>query len=97
MEWFQMSADAVLDELKSSRQGISREEAGRRLKEQGKNVIRERKRKKWWRVFLEQFQDLLVWILLGAAIISALTDNGESAVVIGAVLLLHAVLGTVQH
>ena len=35
MEWFQMSADAVLDELKSSRQGISREEAGRRIKEQG--------------------------------------------------------------
>lgn len=97
MEWFQMSADVVLDELKSSRQGISREEAGRRLKEQGKNVIRERKRKKWWRVFLEQFQDLLVWILLGAAIISALTDNGESAVVIGAVLLLNAVLGTVEH
>ena len=97
MEWFQMSADAVLDELKSSRQGISREEAQRRLKEQGKNVIRERKRKKWWRVFLEQFQDLLVWILLGAAIISALTDNGESAVVIGAVLLLNAVLGTVEH
>ena len=95
MEWFQMSADVVLDELKSSRQGISREEAGRRLKEQGKNVIRERKRKKWWRVFLEQFQDLLVWILLGAAIISALTDNGESAVVIGAVLLLNAVLGKV--
>ena len=58
-------------------------------------MIRERKRKKWWRVFLAQFQDLLVWILLGAAIISALTDNGECAVVIGAVHLLNAVLGTV--
>lgn len=97
MEWFQMPADAVLDEFKSSRQGIRQEEAGRRLKEQGKNVLRERRRKKWWRVFLEQFQDLLVWILLGAALISALTDNGESAVVIGAVLLLNAALGTVEH
>lgn len=97
MEWFQMPAEEVLEKLKSSRQGIRREEAGARLKEHGRNVIRERKRKKWWQVFLEQFQDLLVWILLGAAFVSALTDNGESAVVIGAVLILNAVLGTVEH
>ena len=45
----------------------------------------------------EQFEDLLVWILIAAAVISAVTNNGESSIVIGAVLLLNAVLGTVEH
>lgn len=50
-----------------------------------------------WKVFFHQFQDLLVMILLGAAVISLLTDNGESAVVIFAVITLNAILGTIQH
>ena len=50
-----------------------------------------------WQVFLEQFQDLLVIILIAAAGISMVSDNVESAVVIFAVILMNAVLGTVQH
>lgn len=48
-------------------------------------------------MFLEQFQDLLVIILIAAAGISMVSDNVESAVVIFAVILMNAVLGTVQH
>ena len=50
-----------------------------------------------WQVFLEQFKDLLVVILIAAAVISMLSGNVESTVVIFAVLILNAVLGTVQH
>lgn len=97
MEWYRLNSQRVLEELGSNRQGLSAQEAQRRLKEYGKNQIRKKKQKSWFRVFLEQFQDLLVWILIAAAVVSAMTDNGESAVVIGAVLLLNAVLGTVEH
>lgn len=97
MEWYRLNSQSVLEELESSREGLSWQEAGIRLKQYGKNKIREKKRKGWIRVFLEQFQDLLVWILIAAAVVSAMTGNGESAVVIGAVLLLNAVLGTVEH
>lgn len=97
MEWYRIPSGQALEELGSSRQGLSRQEAENRLARYGKNVIRERKKKAWWQVFLEQFQDLLVWILIAAAVVSAVTDNGESSLVIGAVLLLNAVLGTVEH
>ena len=85
--WYRWNSQRVLEELGSSRQGLSRQEAEKRLKENGKNKIQEKKKKSCLRVFLEQFQDLLVWILIAAAVISAMTDNGESAVVIVAVLL----------
>lgn len=97
MEWYRFSSEQVLGELESSRQGLSGQEAQMRLKQNGKNRIREGKRKNCIQVFLGQFQDLLVWILIGAAIISAVTDNAESSVVIGAVLLLNALLGTIEH
>ena len=96
-DWYQISETEALAQLKTGRSGLSREEAGKRLKEYGKNRLRETKQKAWWQVFLEQFQDLLVQILIGAALVSIASGNRESAIVIFAVLLLNAVLGTVQH
>ncbi len=97
MEWFRMSAGQALDQMESCREGLSEKEAAKRRKRYGKNQIQERKKKAWWQVFFMQFQDLLVWILITAAVVSALTDNEESSIVIGAVLLLNAVLGTIEH
>ena len=96
-EWFELSGTEVLDGLGSSRQGISGREAEKRLEEYGENVLREQGRLQWWQVFLEQFRDLLVIILIVAAGVSMLTGDPESALVIFAVLLLNAVMGTVQH
>lgn len=96
-EWHLADAQKVLVQLGTSRVGLSAEEAKKRLQEYGENVLKEEKRKTIWQVFLEQFQDLLVIILIVAAGISTVSDNVESAVVIVAVLFLNAVLGTVQH
>lgn len=96
-EWFELSETDVLLNLESGRQGISENEAGARLEEYGENVLEESGRLQWWQVFLAQFKDLLVVILIAAAAVSMLTGDPESALVIFTVLLLNAVLGTVQH
>ena len=96
-DWFEQPEAEVLAGLDSGRQGIDSGQAEQRLKEYGENVLEEAGRLQWWQVFLAQFKDLLVIILIGAAAVSMLTGDAESAVVIFAVLLLNAVLGTVQH
>ena len=96
-DWFEQPEAEVLAGLDSGRQGIDSGQAEQRLKEYGDNVLEEAGRLQWWQVFLAQFKDLLVIILIGAAAVSMLTGDPESAMVIFAVLLLNAVLGTVQH
>ena len=96
-DWFEQPEAEVLAGLDSGRQGIDSGQAEQRLKEYGENVLEEAGRLQWWQVFLAQFKDLLVIILIGAAAVSMLTGDPESAMVISAVLLLNAVLGTVQH
>ncbi|CDC24986.1 cation-transporting ATPase [Firmicutes bacterium CAG:466] len=77
--------------------GLTAEEAKKRLEQYGYNKLQEGKRKGVLQVFAEQFADLLVVILIIAAIISALTGGVEGTIVILAVLILNAILGTVQH
>ncbi|MCI8662518.1 MAG: cation-translocating P-type ATPase [Hungatella sp.] len=96
-DWYQCTAEETLSRLESTRKGLTKRQIQDRSRQYGPNVLRESGGKPAWRVFLEQFQDLLVMILIGAAVISMLTDSPESAVVIFAVITLNAVLGTVQH
>lgn len=96
-EWYQMHEDEVLEALGSDANGLSSEKAEALLKAHGENVLRETKKKSVWRVFAEQFADLLVIILIIAAIISMISGNVESTVVIFAVITMNAILGTVQH
>ena len=95
--WYRESAENVLRDMGSSRRGLTQQQAEEVRKKAGENVLQEGTGKKAWQVFLEQFQDLLVIILIAAAGISMVSDNVESAVVIFAVILMNAVLGTVQH
>ena len=96
-EWYQMREDEVLEALGSDANGLSSEKAEALLKAHGENVLRETKKKSVWRVFAEQFADLLVIILIIAAIISMISGNVESTIVIFAVITMNAILGTVQH
>lgn len=95
--WYRESAENVLRDMGSSRSGLTQQQAEAVRKKAGENVLQEGTGKKAWQVFLEQFQDLLVIILIAVAGISMVSDNVESAVVIFAVILMNAVLGTVQH
>lgn len=95
--YFDKSAQQALEELQASREGLGKNEAAKRLEQYGPNQLAEGKKKSAFIIFLEQFKDLLVFILAVAAIISMVSGNVESTVVIFAVLLLNAVLGTVQY
>ncbi len=77
--------------------GLTGAEAARRLEQYGPNALAEGKKKSVLQVFLEQFKDLMVIILIIAAVVSLISGEGESTLVIFAVLILNAILGTVQH
>ena len=85
------------EQLGVTTDGLSSEQAEERLKRDGKNVLAEGKKKSVFQVFLSQFADLLVLILIAAAIISMFSGNIESTIVIFAVIIMNAILGTAQH
>lgn len=77
--------------------GLTSAEAAKRLEQMGYNELDGGKKKSVFAVFLEQFKDFLVIVLLIAASISAVLGDLESAIVIFAVVVMNAVLGTIQH
>ena len=95
--FFNRTVDETLSALGGTKAGLTSKEAAERLQKHGKNALADGKKKTGVQVFFEQFKDLLVVILIIAALISMVSDNVESTVVIFAVLILNAVLGTVQH
>lgn len=95
--WYQMSQAQVLKEKETAGEGLTGAEAAKRLEQCGPNILEEGKKKSLLQVFGEQFLDLLVIILIIAAVISAVSGNPESTAVIIVVLILNAILGTVQY
>ncbi len=77
--------------------GHSESKAAELLQEYGENALQETGKKSPFRIFVEQFADLLVIILLVAAVISIFSGSIESTIVIIVVLILNAILGTVQY
>jgi len=82
--------------LDCSDAGLSSAEARERLNKDGPNELQTGQQKGVLRIFLEQFADFLVVILILAAVVSAMLGDWESAIVILAVITMNAVLGTVQ-
>ncbi|WP_283128574.1 cation-translocating P-type ATPase [Allofournierella massiliensis] len=95
--YFDKTVPQTLEQVKATANGLTAQEAARRLEEHGPNQLAEGKKKSPLVVFLEQFKDLLVFILAVAAVISMVSGNVESTLVIFAVLIMNAVLGTVQY
>ncbi|MEG0375619.1 MAG: cation-translocating P-type ATPase [Raoultibacter sp.] len=93
---FRLNADEILHEQQTQRSGLTTSEAAARLAQHGKNQLDDVKQKSTLAVFLDQFKDLLVIILIAAAAISLFSGHTESTIVIFAVIILNAVLGTVQ-
>ena len=95
--YYRKTPQQALEAQKAAPAGLSGEEVRRRTGQYGPNKLSEGKQKSVSQIFFEQFKDLLVVILLIAAVISALSENVESTIVIFAVLVLNAILGTAQY
>lgn len=95
--YWEQSLQELESSLNTSAKGLTEEQVVNKRKQYGENVLKEDKKESILLVFFHQFCDLLVIILLVAAGISLLSGNTESTLVILPVLVLNAVLGTIQH
>lgn len=96
-ELYRMSKEELFVHMKADCNGLTTVTANKILEEKGHNVISESKKKSATAVFFEQFKDLLVIILIIAAVISMFSGNAESTAVIFTVIIMNAVLGTIQY
>lgn len=97
VNWYSATKEEMFRELDADADGLSDRRAEEILERVGENVLQEEEKKSVFQIFLEQFKDLLVIILIVAAVISMFSGNLESTIVILAVIVLNAVLGTVQY
>ena len=88
------SAQELLQKFDVTEQGLNNAQVEETRRQTGENILQEGKKKSTLEVFLGQFCDLLVVILIIAAIISMFSGNAESTIVILLVLIMNAVLGT---
>ncbi|MFJ7406156.1 MULTISPECIES: cation-translocating P-type ATPase [unclassified Lysinibacillus] len=96
-QYHQQSSAEVMNKLSVTNKGLSDSDVQKRQEVYGFNVLEEGKKISTLAVFFGQFKDLLVIILMIAAFISFLLGEVESTIVILIVIILNAVLGTVQH
>lgn len=96
-EYHQQSSAEVMKTLNVTDQGLSDYDVQKRQEVYGYNVLEEGKKTSTIAVFLGQFKDLLVIILIIAAFVSFLLGEVESTIVIMIVVILNSILGTVQH
>ncbi|MGL5981797.1 MAG: cation-translocating P-type ATPase [Cetobacterium sp.] len=91
------SKSEVMGYFNVTEAGLKKLDLEKVREEYGLNSLKSKPKKNGFIIFLEQFKDFLVVILLAAAIISFVSGNKESTIVILAVLIMNAILGTVQH
>ena len=95
--WHSISADETLSALSADKGGLSSAEAAARQEQYGKNVLSARKKKSIWRMILEQIMDVMVIILLVAAVVSLIFQDWAEAIVIFVIVIVNAVIGIVQE
>lgn len=93
---YKQSPEELYYEFSSSATGLTSAQVNENIEKYGRNVIAQGKKKSAVQIFLSQFADFLVIILIIAALISAITGDMESFFVIIAVITMNAILGTVQ-
>ena len=92
-----LTPDEVLKASGGSPNGLSAAEAQQRIKDCGRNELTARIREPWYMVFLQQFANPLVYMLIGAAVVKAYFKGPVDAAVIGTVLLFMALIGFAQE
>ncbi|MCE5257228.1 MAG: HAD-IC family P-type ATPase, partial [Spirochaetaceae bacterium] len=96
--WYTESIGSTVEELGANTEsGLTSTEAQKRLEEYGPNILKGKKPKSMFRLFLEQFNNYLIYILMAAAVISVLLGEVSDAIIILVVVLINAIVGVVQE
>jgi magnesium-transporting ATPase (P-type) len=95
--WHTLPADQALSALQTTRHGLTSVEAAERLARLGPNSLPQPKRKSPWLRFMLQFHNILIYVLLGSALITALMGHWIDTGVILAVVLANAIIGFIQE
>ena len=97
-EWHRMNIDEALKALETDgKEGLTSSEASARLERYGPNALAEEEPKTLLQMFIDQFKDFLVLILVGSTVIAAVMGEWVDACVILAILILNAIMGVVQE
>lgn len=94
--YYQLSQNEVRREVNGKEEALTSSEVQQNQEKYGLNELVEGKKKSTIQIFLEQFKDFLVIILIVAAVVSGILGDAESAIVILVVITINAILGTVQ-
>jgi P-type Ca2+ transporter type 2C len=97
INWHQLDPKEVLEKLQSSGKGLASEEAHQRLERYGPNELIEKGRKSLWMMFLDQFRDFMILVLIAAAVVAGVIGEPSDTIAIAVIVLLNAVLGFVQE
>lgn len=96
--WFAKTKEEVIEELQvNASSGLTSAEVETRQAQYGKNKLREKPKKSLFALFLGQLQDMLIYVLLGAAVITVLIREYVDAIIILLVVLLNATIGVIQE
>lgn len=96
--WYKKSKNEILQELDvDEKNGLSSTEALRRLEKYGKNKLETKKKKTLFKQFLSQLKDVMIYILIIAAIISVFLGEISDALIILLVIIINAVIGVIQE
>src|SRR5690348_1485379 len=96
-KFYLLSGPDVVTKLSASTEGLSDGEVKKRLEQHGRNTIPQPKSKTLLRIFLSQFLNPLIYVLIAAAIVSLFTGDSGDAIFITAIITINAVLGTYQE
>jgi Ca2+-transporting ATPase len=97
MHWHQKSQDSIFAELRTTPQGLSSLEAAKRLKKYGPNDLIEKKKKSPFMMFLDQFKDFMILVLIAAAVISGFIGELSDTIAIVVIVVLNAAIGFIQE
>ena len=95
--WHQRDAAELLDALGSSELGLSLDAASERLREYGPNELTEKAKKTAFMMFLDQFRDFMILVLIAAAVISGFIGEVSDTIAIIVIVVLNAVIGFIQE
>ncbi|MBN2244083.1 MAG: cation-translocating P-type ATPase [Acidobacteria bacterium] len=97
IHWHRLDPEEAAQKLQSSDDGLDSGEAERRYQRYGPNELVEKRRKPLWMMFLDQFRDFMIVVLIAAAVVAGVIGEPADSIAIAVIVILNAVLGFVQE